>query len=71
MEVLRPKSSILLKELKESGTLTFIVQIKSKSLKEIHDFYRSWKQTKYYKTWKQKNKDRLKSAVSNDQSLPE
>ena len=61
----------MFKELKRIGTLTFIVQIKSKSLKEIHDFYRSWKQTKYYKTWKQKNKDRLKSAVKDEQSLLE
>jgi hypothetical protein len=36
------------------------LQIKTKTEKEIHDFYRCWKQTKYYRTWKLKSKDRPK-----------
>ena len=39
--------------------LTYL-QIKTKTEKEIHDFYRCWKQTKYYRTWKLKSKDRPK-----------
>ena len=44
--------------------LTFVcnLQIKTKNLSEINDFYRCWKQTKYYRTWKLKNKDRPKGA---------
>ena len=40
--------------------LMYFFKIKSKSLSEINDFYRCWKHTKYYKTWKLKNKDRPK-----------
>ena len=32
--------------------------IRSKTLKEINDFYRCWKFTSQYQTWKQKQKDR-------------
>jgi len=39
------------------------LQIKTKTLNEIYDYYRSWKQTKYYKTWKIKSKERAKAAA--------
>ena len=34
------------------------VQIRTKTLKEINDFYRCWKYTPHYQTWKAKQKDR-------------
>ncbi len=39
-------------------------QIKSKNEKEIYEFYRCWKYTKYYKTWKLKAKDRPKHNLA-------
>ena len=42
--------------------LTF--QIKSKTEQEIYEFYRCWKYTKYYKTWKLKAKDRPKHNMA-------
>ena len=42
----------------------FVLQIKSKSEQEIYQFYRCWKYTKYYKTWKLKAKDRPKLVAS-------
>ena len=35
-----------------------LLQIRSKTLKEINDFYRCFKYTDQYKTWKAKQKDR-------------
>ena len=40
------------------------MQIKSKTEQEIYEFYRCWKYTKYYKTWKVKAKDRPKLTAS-------
>lgn len=39
-------------------------QIKSKTEQEIYEFYRCWKYTKYYRTWKLKSKDRPKHNVA-------
>ncbi len=47
-----------------------LLQIPTKTHGEIYDFYRSWKQTKYYKTWKQRGKERTK-ALFLAQMLPE
>ena len=43
--------------------VTFLVsifchQIRTKTLKEINEFYRIWKYTAHYQTWKAKQKDR-------------
>ena len=32
--------------------IIYTVQIKSKSEQQIYEFYRCWKYTKYYRTWK-------------------
>jgi hypothetical protein len=34
------------------------LQILTKTLKEINEFYRIWKYTAHYQTWKAKQKDR-------------
>lgn len=47
-----------------------ILQIKSKSLNQIHDFYRCWKQTKYYRQWKLKSRERAR-ALATQQLLNE
>ena len=41
-----------------------MLQIKSKTEQEIYEFYRCWKYTKYYKTWKLKAKDRPKHNMA-------
>jgi hypothetical protein len=42
------------------------VQIKSKSQKEITDFYYAWKKTSHYKQWKAKQDRRKVSDNQND-----
>ena len=44
--------------------IIYTVQIKSKSEQQIYEFYRCWKYTKYYRTWKQKSKDRPKHNMA-------
>ena len=39
-------------------------QMKTKNEQEIYEFYRCWKYTKYYKTWKLKSKDRPKHNMA-------
>ena len=38
--------------------------MKTKNEQEIYEFYRCWKYTKYYKTWKLKSKDRPKHNMA-------
>lgn len=57
------RDSIFLRIKANFNLLLNHLQIRTKSLKEIHDFYRCWKQTKYYRTWKQKSKDRMRAAA--------
>ena len=40
------------------------LQIKSKTEQQIYEFYRCWKYTKYYRTWKLKAKDRPKNNMA-------
>mmetsp|Transcript_30190 Transcript_30190/g.40133 ORF Transcript_30190/g.40133 Transcript_30190/m.40133 type:complete len:96 (-) Transcript_30190:261-548(-) len=42
----------------------FVPLIKSKTEQEIYEFYRCWKYTKYYRTWKLKAKDRPKNNMA-------
>ena len=46
-----------------SGLHQLTLQIKTKTFKEVNEFYRCWKQTKYYRTWKAKHKDRARQTA--------
>jgi len=57
-ELMQPYVSIFYRSLYRTEPFLFCLQILTKTLKEINEFYRIWKYTAHYQTWKAKQKDR-------------